>query len=263
MLRSMSLPKGSYVKLQPHSKDFLDISNPRAVLETTLRNFSCLTVGDAVPIHYNNKTFWINIVEAKPADAISVIETDCNVDFAPPLDYVEPTPVAPQPSSAAPSSQGKASSAAAAAPEDVGGVQEEAVDEGTFLAFSGSGCRLDGKAVTESKPVPVRLAPKSSLASSSSMEGQPRSAPDRKKSGKLMFKDRLAAKFAAPTPGSTKPAPKPTEPAKKTKEEEGEESKKTDIQGIPGHRVPVKIIAFANPCRNDISSHICIYMQIY
>lgn len=28
---------------QPHSTDFLDISNPRAVLETTLRNFSCLT----------------------------------------------------------------------------------------------------------------------------------------------------------------------------------------------------------------------------
>ena len=24
-------------------------------------------------------------------DAISVIETDCEVDFAPPLDYVEPT----------------------------------------------------------------------------------------------------------------------------------------------------------------------------
>ena len=26
-----------------------------------------------------------------PQDAISVIETDCEVDFAPPLDYVEPT----------------------------------------------------------------------------------------------------------------------------------------------------------------------------
>ena len=30
-LKSTSLPKGSFVKLQPHTKDFLDISNPKAV----------------------------------------------------------------------------------------------------------------------------------------------------------------------------------------------------------------------------------------
>lgn len=41
-----SLPKGSFVKLQPVSQDFLNIHNPRAVLETTLRNFATLTVGD-------------------------------------------------------------------------------------------------------------------------------------------------------------------------------------------------------------------------
>ena len=26
-----SLPKGTYVKLQPHTKDFFDISNPKAM----------------------------------------------------------------------------------------------------------------------------------------------------------------------------------------------------------------------------------------
>jgi hypothetical protein len=41
-------------------------------------------------------------------DAISVIETDCEVDFAPPLDYVEPTREEPRAATAAP--------AAAAAP---------------------------------------------------------------------------------------------------------------------------------------------------
>jgi ubiquitin fusion degradation protein 1 len=30
-LKSTSLPKGTYVKLRPQSKDFLDISNPKAV----------------------------------------------------------------------------------------------------------------------------------------------------------------------------------------------------------------------------------------
>jgi hypothetical protein len=45
-LKSVSLRKGTYVKLRPHTKDFLDISNPKAVLETTLRNYTCMTVGD-------------------------------------------------------------------------------------------------------------------------------------------------------------------------------------------------------------------------
>ena len=41
-------------------------------------------------VAYNNKKFYIDIVETKPSSAISIIETDCEVDFAPPLDYIEP-----------------------------------------------------------------------------------------------------------------------------------------------------------------------------
>lgn len=41
-------------------------------------------------VSYNNKKFYIDIVETKPSPAISIIETDCEVDFAPPLDYKEP-----------------------------------------------------------------------------------------------------------------------------------------------------------------------------
>lgn len=59
-------------------------------LETTLRNFSCLTTGDSIMVAYNNKQYYIDIIETKPAPAISIIETDCEVDFAPPLDYKEP-----------------------------------------------------------------------------------------------------------------------------------------------------------------------------
>lgn len=65
-IRSAALPKGRFVKLQPHTKDFLDISNPRAVLETTLRGYSCLTMGDTICLHYNNKRFYIDIIDAKP-----------------------------------------------------------------------------------------------------------------------------------------------------------------------------------------------------
>lgn len=49
-------------------------------------------------VAYNNKKYYIDIIEAKPSHAISIIETDCEVDFAPPLDYKEPEkPVASGP----------------------------------------------------------------------------------------------------------------------------------------------------------------------
>jgi ubiquitin fusion degradation protein 1 len=41
-------------------------------------------------VAYNSKKYYIDIVETKPSHAISIIETDCEVDFAPPLDYKEP-----------------------------------------------------------------------------------------------------------------------------------------------------------------------------
>ncbi|KAH7862852.1 hypothetical protein Vadar_010258 [Vaccinium darrowii] len=68
-------------------------------LETTLRNFSCLTTGDSIMVAYNNQKYYIDIIETKPSNAISIIETDCEVDFAPPLYYKEPEkPVAKVPS---------------------------------------------------------------------------------------------------------------------------------------------------------------------
>lgn len=36
------LPKGTMVKLQPHETAFIDLSDPRAILENELRNYLCL-----------------------------------------------------------------------------------------------------------------------------------------------------------------------------------------------------------------------------
>lgn len=100
-IRNVSLSKGTYVKFQPQSSDFLDISNPKAVLEATLRNFTCLTKGDAIVISYNDKTYHIDVLEVAPGEAISIIEADVNVDFAPPPDYVDPSkPAEPEASAA-------------------------------------------------------------------------------------------------------------------------------------------------------------------
>ncbi|XP_024017983.1 ubiquitin fusion degradation protein 1 homolog isoform X1 [Morus notabilis] len=143
-VKNVTLPKGTYVKLQPHTTDFLDISNPKAILETTLRNFSCLTTGDSIMVAYNNKKYYIDIVETKPSHAISIIETDCEVDFAPPLDYKEPEkPVVPVPLNKAPAQ-----------------VQEDpAGKEPKFNPFTGVGRRLDGK------PMQTQFAPASSSGS--------------------------------------------------------------------------------------------------
>ncbi|CAL5215230.1 unnamed protein product [Lathyrus oleraceus] len=136
-VKNATLPKGTYVKLQPHTKDFLDISNPKAILETTLRNFSCLTTGDSIMVAYNNKKYYIDIIESKPANAISIIETDCEVDFAPPLDYKEPEKPVPS------RSAGKAPEADKETPAEA---------EPKFNPFTGSGRRLDGKPLNYQPP---------------------------------------------------------------------------------------------------------------
>lgn len=88
---NVSLPKANFVKFQAQHVDFLEISNPRAVLEHALRNFSCITKGDVICVPYNSKNYHFEIKEVKPQDAACIIETDCNVDFDAPVGYKDPS----------------------------------------------------------------------------------------------------------------------------------------------------------------------------
>ncbi|KAI9825241.1 MAG: ubiquitin fusion degradation protein [Thelocarpon impressellum] len=93
-IKSTDLPSGSFVKLQPQSTAFLDISDPKAVLENVMRGFACLTKGDVFSFRYNEQTYEMAVLETRPTTpkaAISVLETDLEVDFAPPVGYVEPS----------------------------------------------------------------------------------------------------------------------------------------------------------------------------
>ena len=54
-VESANLQVATYAKFQPHSVDFIDLTNPKAVLESKLRNFACLSTGDVIAICYNNK----------------------------------------------------------------------------------------------------------------------------------------------------------------------------------------------------------------
>eukprot|EP00186_Timspurckia_oligopyrenoides_P003498 CAMPEP_0182445170 /NCGR_PEP_ID=MMETSP1172-20130603/3392_1 /TAXON_ID=708627 /ORGANISM="Timspurckia oligopyrenoides, Strain CCMP3278" /LENGTH=345 /DNA_ID=CAMNT_0024640889 /DNA_START=58 /DNA_END=1095 /DNA_ORIENTATION=- len=94
-LSNVNLPKGTDVTFQPQTVDFLDISNPKVVLEASLRNFTCLSVNDKIPIHYNNKTYWIDVTKLQPGNAVSIVEADVRTEFEAPPGYVEPSaPVA-------------------------------------------------------------------------------------------------------------------------------------------------------------------------
>ena len=195
-VKNARLPKGTFVKLQPQTSDFLNISNPKAVLETCLRNYTCLTVNDTFMIEYNNKRYFIDVIEAKPADGVCVVETDCEVDFAAPLDYVEPDYNSKGGGLGGGGGGGNATTTTTTTTTkkrgdgeeesfmdvDENGVvdltggststrakdekkeekkdeKEEENNKNTFLAFAGSGNRLDGKApkVGESQPVKVEL----------------------------------------------------------------------------------------------------------
>lgn len=93
-VKSTDLSPGNFIKLQPQSPDFLEISDPKAVLENVFRSYSCLTVGDVFTFSYNDHVYEIAVLEVKPDDgvkrAISVQETDLSVDFATPVGYKEP-----------------------------------------------------------------------------------------------------------------------------------------------------------------------------
>ncbi|CRK36716.1 hypothetical protein BN1723_015121 [Verticillium longisporum] len=92
-IKTTSLELARHVKLQPQSVNFLDISDPKAVLEKAFRNFATLTKGDVFNFSYNDEVYDVAVLEVKPETdkmGVSMIETDVEVDFAPPVGYVEP-----------------------------------------------------------------------------------------------------------------------------------------------------------------------------
>lgn len=148
-------------------------------LEKAIGNYSCLSAGDIIEIAYQSLTFRLLIMEiTPPGPAISVLDTDLEVDFAPPVGYVEPeykprgadlptlaeklgidtkrvqevdgkgsgtsTPVpARSSSSSIADAKGKGKEAAAAdVTDETGGAARAA-----FEAFRGSGNSLGGKRV--------------------------------------------------------------------------------------------------------------------
>jgi len=86
-IRNVSLPKATFIKFKPILNlckthlEFLELTDPRAVLEYVLRSFSCVTIGDKLHFNYNFKEYVIEVTEVKPKKACCIIETDIEVEF--------------------------------------------------------------------------------------------------------------------------------------------------------------------------------------
>jgi len=129
ILRNMNLQKGSYVKIKPHETAFIDLSNPKAILEQELTHYSVLHKGDTINIQYGGREYAIDIVECKPDDQICCVETNIELDFEAPKDYVEPPKLAKQ------SSTHKRAA-------------EEEKDAARLAAVQSKYTRIDGKELT-------------------------------------------------------------------------------------------------------------------
>ncbi|KAG8381833.1 hypothetical protein BUALT_Bualt05G0013900 [Buddleja alternifolia] len=137
IIRNTAMPKGRYIKLQPHTTSFIEVSDPRAVLEKKLRSFTCLTSGDTIMVTHNKKEFYIDVLEVRPpGDVICLIDTDCEVDFATPLDYKEPEVERPEPKK----EDDEKKIEKVTCGDEKGGEKE-------FRSFTGKARRLDGEAV--------------------------------------------------------------------------------------------------------------------
>jgi len=88
-------PQGSYLKLKPHETAFINLSNPKVVLEQIMsKDYPVVSKGETIVLNYKDldKTFLIDIVDCQPSETIKIIDADVNLDFDTPHDYVEPIP---------------------------------------------------------------------------------------------------------------------------------------------------------------------------
>jgi ubiquitin fusion degradation protein 1 len=141
-IEKISPVQGSYMKLRPHKTAFIDLPDPKAILEKIMSSdYPVVTQGQTIELFHEGIKYLIDIVETKPAEVISIVNTDINIDFEQPLDYVEPVapaPAAPPPAAPAPAAPAPAAPISPTRAERL--KKMKATDK--FTPFYGKGNRL-------------------------------------------------------------------------------------------------------------------------
>jgi len=89
IVTNVLLPKAKEVTIRPYETRFTELSNPKAVLEETLKHYACLSKGDTIALQYNDETFEFDILETKPDNAVGIIDADVRLNLSEPRDYKE------------------------------------------------------------------------------------------------------------------------------------------------------------------------------
>ena len=107
------------------------------------QNYTVLTKGETISIKYLENYYYIDVMECEPADTIHITNSDINLDFDEPLDYVEPPPKEPSPPPSPPPIKNTVipRSALPALHRD----KPIKTMSDKFVPFSGSGHRLGSK----------------------------------------------------------------------------------------------------------------------
>ena len=100
-MQQINPAKGSYIKIQPHKTEFIQLKDPKKLLEEIMsKNYPVISSPQTIIIQDpETKTkYLIDILETKPDTTINITNANINVDFEAPKDYESPKQPSPQPS---------------------------------------------------------------------------------------------------------------------------------------------------------------------
>ena len=81
---------GTYIKIKPYEKAFIELEDPKAILERFIsENYPILSKNEVIIIKYLDIEYHIEVVECNPAHTIQTTNCDINVDSEKPLDMIE------------------------------------------------------------------------------------------------------------------------------------------------------------------------------
>lgn len=84
LIKLALLPKGTFARLKPISHDYRDITDYRAALEAHLRgHYNTLSNGQTLSCRYGGRVYDFQVVELKPQEAVSITDTDLEVEMDP------------------------------------------------------------------------------------------------------------------------------------------------------------------------------------
>lgn len=84
VIKFKSLPKGTWAKLRPLSRNATDITDYRAALESHLRShYNTMATGQILTCRYGSQSYPFLVTDLKPESAVCITDTDLEVDLEP------------------------------------------------------------------------------------------------------------------------------------------------------------------------------------